>query len=137
MAEFSDYYEDAIIDHMLSGGIFTPPANIYLALFTAVTGLEANNPTSEVSGTDYARVEVTLDTASGGATANALDVTFPVAGAGGWGSVTHVAIVDHATNTTWGTNVNVLMWTELDAPKTIDAGDTAQFNDGDLDITID
>lgn len=49
MANLSDYMENKIIDHMLRNQAYTPPATVYVALFTAVTGLEANNPTSEVT----------------------------------------------------------------------------------------
>mgnify|MGYP001573485016 FL=1 len=136
MSEFSDYYENTIINHLLRNQAFTPPAAVYVALFTAVTGLEANNPTAEVLGGAYARQAVTLSAASGGATSNSADVTFPEATAS-WGTVSHVAIVDHATNITWGTNVNVLMWSALDVSKVVDSGDTFKINIGDLDITVD
>jgi hypothetical protein len=126
MAEFSDYLENIIINHVLRNQAFTPPTTVYVALFTAVTGLESNNPTGEVSGDTYARVAVTLSAASGGATSNSGAVTFPAATAS-WGHVTHVALVDHETNTNWGTDVNVLMWSEVDTHKDIDAGDTANF----------
>lgn len=136
MSEFSDYYEDKIIDHMLRNQAFTVPTAIYLALFTAVTGLETNSPSAEVSGNAYARQAVTLSASSGGASSNTGNIAFPTATPGAWGLVSHVALVDHATNTTWGTNVNVLMWTALDASKQIDAGDMFQINTGDLDITV-
>lgn len=137
MSEFSDYYENKIIDHMLRNQSFTVPTAVYLALFTAVTGLESNSPSAEVSGTNYARQAVTLDAASGGASANSSNITFPTAGSGGWGTVSHVALVDHVSNSTWGTNVNVLMWTALDTSKAIDENDIFQINTGDLDITVD
>jgi hypothetical protein len=136
MSEFSDYYENKIIDHMLKATAFTPPATIYLALFTAVTGLEANNPTLEVSGNAYARQTVTLGAISGGTASNSADIVFPVATPGAWGLVSHVAIVDHVSNTTWGTNVNVLMWSALDANKQIDAGDQFKVIAGDLDVAV-
>ena len=136
MSEFSDYYESKIIDHMLRGIAFTPPATIYVALFTAETGLEANNPTGEVSGNAYVRQVITLDPAVGGASDNNGDITFPVATPGAWGLITHVALVDHQTNITWGTNVNVLMWSLLDLQKQIDANDQFKFADGAVDVTV-
>jgi len=136
MSEFSDYYENKIIDHLLRNQAFTPPTTVYVALFTAITGLEANNPTAEVSGGSYARQPVTLTAASGGTSSNSGNITFPQATAN-WGVVSHVALVDHLSNTSWGTNVNVLMWSALDASKQIDSGDTFQINDGDLDVTVD
>lgn len=138
MSEFSGYYQDMIINHMLRNQAFTVPTTVYLALFTAVTGLEADSPSAEVSGNAYARQAVTLSAASAGAgtSSNTGNITFPAATPGAWGLVSHVALVDHATNVTWGTNVHVLMYTQLDASKQIDASDVFQINTGDLDITV-
>lgn len=136
MAHFSDYFENQIIDHMLRAQSFTPPATIYVALFTAVTGLEANSPTAEVSGGAYARQTIALTAASGGASDNNADITFPEATAD-WGTLTHLAIVDHATNSNWGTDVNVLMWAPLTASKTVNTGDTFKFPTGDVDASVD
>ena len=126
MAEFSDYYENKIIDHMLRAVAFTPPATIYVALFTAVTGLEANDSTSwvEVSGGAYARQSFTLTAASAGASENSAEIIFPTATAN-WGTVSHVAIMDAATAG------NVLMWSPLNASKTVNNGDTFKINAGD------
>jgi len=124
MAEFSDWMENAIINLMRSTN-FTGVA-AYVALFTAVTGLEENNPTAEVSGGAYARQLAGLGAPSDGVASNANDITFPTATAD-WGIVTHVALVDHATNTTWGTNVNVLMWSPADVEKTIGIDDIYQI----------
>jgi hypothetical protein len=135
MADFSDYYENMIIEHMLRNQSFTPPTTIYLALFTAATGLEANSGvTGEVTGTGYARKSVTLNTASGGVATNSATVDFGTAGSA-WGTVTHVAIVDHETNTTWGTNVNVLLWKAISS-KVVDSGDPVRVNAGALSLTV-
>lgn len=135
MAEFSVYMSNLIINHMLRAQAYTP-GTVYVALFTAATGLEANNPTSEVSGGSYARQVAGLTAASGGTSSNGADITFPTATAD-WGTVSHVALVDHATNTNWGTNVNVLMWSPLDSAKTVSAGDTFKINAGNLDVEVD
>ena len=135
MAHFSDHYENKIIDHMLRNQAFTPPSTIYLALFTADTGLEADNPTAEVSGGAYARQAFTLTAASGGASENGADIEFPEA-TGNWGTITHVAIVDHLSNSNWGTDVHVLMWGPLAASKVINTGDTLRINAGDLDVSV-
>lgn len=55
MSDLSDFFENKIGDHMLRNQAYTPPATVYVALFTAATGLEANNPTAEVAGGSYAR----------------------------------------------------------------------------------
>ena len=83
----------------------------------------------------YARQAAGLSAAAGGASSNGADVTFPTATAG-WGTVTHVALVDHAANVNWGTDVHVLMWSILDASKAVDNGDTFKINAGDLDVTV-
>ena len=136
MAAFSDYFESKIIDKLLRNQAYTPPTTIYLALFTAVTGLETDNPSAEVSGDTYARQACALDAASGGVSANTSEIAFPQAGAS-WGTITYFALVDHETNVTWGTNVHVLMYGALTVSKAIGAGDTLKVAAGDLDITID
>jgi hypothetical protein len=135
MSEFSEYYENKIGDHMLRNQSFTVPTTIYVALFTAVTGLESDAPTLEVSGGSYARQTCTLSAFSGGASSNNANIEFPQA-TGDWGIVSHAALVDHVSNVTWGTNVHVLMWSALDASKTISTGDIFRINSGDLAVTI-
>lgn len=129
MAEFSDYFEDAIID-LMRAVAFTEVA-VYVALFTAVTGLEADTgwAGTEVSGGGYARELAGLSAASGGVSANAADITFTTATAS-WGTVSHVALMDAITVG------HVLMWSALDASKVVDDGDTFKINAGDLDVTV-
>jgi len=128
MAEFSDYLEDKIIDHMLRNQAHTPPSTLYLALYTAAPS-DAGGGT-EVSGGSYARQTVTLSAASGGASSNSADITFPQATAD-WGTIGWCALFDAVSGG------NMLMWTALDASKDINNGDTLKFNAGDLDITVD
>ena len=128
MAEFSNYFEDKIIDHMLRNQSYTPPSTVYLALFITPT-TDAGGGT-EVSGGSYARQAVTLSAASGGASENSADITFPQATAD-WGTITHVALMDALTGG------NMLMHTALDASKTVNNGDTFKINAGDLDVTVD
>jgi len=135
MSEFSDFLENTIIDHILRNQSYTPAATVYVALFTADTGLESDSPTAEVSGGSYARQAAGLSAASGGASSNAGEISFPQA-TGDWGTVTHVALVDHQTNSNWGTDVHVLMWSPLDASKTVNSGDTFKISAGDLDVTV-
>jgi len=128
MAEFSDYLENWIIDHILRAVAFTPPATIYLALYT-VAPTDAGGGT-EVSGGAYARQSFTLTAASAGASSNSADITFPQATAD-WGTVVAVGILDALTAG------NLLMWSLLDASKTVASGDTFKINVNDLDILID
>ena len=113
---------------MLRNQAFTPPSTLYLALYT-------DDPTdadtgTEVSGGGYARQSFTLTAASGGASSNSADITFPQATAD-WGTITHVGIRDAATGG------NLLMHSALDASKTVNNGDTFKINAGDLDVTVD
>ena len=135
MAVLSNYYLNMVIDHMLRGAEFTPPATVYVALFSADTGLQTNNPTAELSGGGYTRETLALDAASGGESANTSLIEFPEA-TGDWLEVTHAAMVDHETNDTWGTNVNVLMWKILTVAKTALTGDNLKINAGDFAITL-
>jgi len=130
MAELSDYMENAIINQMRN--VAGVQASAYVALFTAVTGLEADSGWSgtEVSGGSYARQLAGLSAASGGLSSNAADITFPQASAN-WGVITHCALMDAVSGG------HVLMWTQLDASKTINNGDTFKFNAGDLDVALD
>ena len=127
MAEFTDFMENKIIDHMLRNQAYTPPATVYVALFTTATTDAAGG--TEVSGGSYARQAVTLSAAAGGASENSADITFPQATAD-WGTITHVALMDALTGG------NMLMHTALDASKTVNNGDTFKINAGDLDVTV-
>jgi len=135
MANLSDKMENDIIQHFLRNTTKTPATAIYAALFTASTGLESNAPTAEVAGTAYTREAVTLTEATAGTSENTADVEFPEA-TDDWGTVTHGALVDHVSNTTWGTNVNVLLWGTLTTSKAIGTGDTFRFATGAIDVTL-
>ena len=137
MAEFSEYMEKCVIDLMRNVAFTEVPA--YVALFTAATGtLESDSPDSEVAfAFDYARQLAGLDDpTTTGESENAGDITFPAANGGAWGTITHIALVDHPTNTVYGTDVHVLMWSPLDASKTIADGDTFVISAGDLVVTV-
>jgi hypothetical protein len=137
MSASSDYLEIKLLDHVLGNTTFTQPTNIYVALFTTSTGLEANNPTGEVStsGTGYVRRIASFAGAASGACASDTTLTFPVATAS-YGTVTHIAIVDHLTNTTWGSNVNVLFYGALTTSKLIDTSDQFVISSGNLTVTL-
>lgn len=132
MSAASDYLEDKLLDHVLTATSYTAPSTRYLALFTAVTGLEANSPSAEISasGTAYARQTVTFAAASSGTSATNATVTFPAA-TDNWGTVTHVAVMDAATSG------NVLFYGAVTTSKTIETGDTFQVSSGNLTISLD
>jgi len=144
MAAMTDFLENKIIDWLLRGQAYTPPATAYIGLLTAAPSDSAAG--TEVTGGSYARVAVTSnatnwnstdgdnDAASSGAdgtTENDVVVTFPAPSAN-WGSVTHFGIYDAATSG------NLLIYAALTTAKTINNGDPApSFAVGALSFQID
>ena len=141
MSAASDYLENKLLDHVLkfgngsvtvgSGAGYAPPATVYVALFTANTGLETNSPSAEVTtvSTAYARQAITFATASGGSSASNATVTFPAATAN-YGTVSHVALMDASTAG------NVLFHGAVTTSKLIETGDTFQISSGNLTISL-
>jgi len=131
MAELSTYMEDRIVNFMRNVAI-TGQAAAYVALFTgsaSLVGLEAGTLTGEVSGGSYARQLAGLSASADGVSANAADITFPTATAD-WGIITYCALMDAVTAG------NVLMYSALDATKTIASGDTFKINATQLAVSV-
>lgn len=122
----SNYAESKLLDHVLGKTSYTKPTT-YVALFTAAPG-EAGGGT-EVSGGSYARQALTTNAASSGVADNDATITFPTA-TGSWGTITHVGIFDASSGG------NLLMYTALDASKTVASGDRLSFAAGDLDFSL-
>src|SRR6185312_10897707 len=99
MTGFSDYFAQAVLADLV-GKTAMPalPANVYVALFTAV-GTDAGTGFTEVSGGSYARVQTsaaTWNAASGSAPStisNASAITFAQASAS-WGTVIAFGLYD-------------------------------------------
>lgn len=145
MAAMSDYLENKIVDWLVRGQAFTPPATVYVALFTAAPSDTGGG--TEVTGGSYARVSVssalanwagtqsagstTTSSGTGGTTSNNGAVTFPSPTAN-WGVVTHVGIFDASSAG------NLLFWGALTTSKTVNNGDAApSFAAGALQLQID
>lgn len=144
MAALSDYLENHIIDWLLRGQVFSPPATVYVGLLTAAP-TDAGGGT-EVTGGSYARVGVTsgltawagtqaagsttASTGTGGTTSNNSAINFPTPTAG-WGTVTHFGVYDAATNG------NLLFYAALTVAKTVNTSDTVSFAAGALTLQID
>ena len=127
MAEFTDFMENKIIDHMLRAQAYTVATQVWVGLYTTTTN-DAGEGT-EVTGGAYTRKLAGLNAATGGASSNAADITFPTATAS-WGTITHVALLDAESAG------NMLMHSPLDATKAVGSGDTFKINAGDLDVTV-
>lgn len=128
MAEFSNYLENKLLDHVLRNVSYTSPTTVYVGLFTT-DPTDAGTGT-EVSGGSYARQILSVTTASGGIVTSSSDITFPQATAN-WGTVSHIGILDALTSG------NLLMHTALTTSKTIEADDILKISSGNLTVTLD
>lgn len=132
MAGFSQFLQQSLLDHVLKTTPYSVPANIYVALYTAAPSDIGGG--TEVTGGSYARKLHNTWNAGTAASPSVADnngaVTFDTATAD-WGTVTHFALFDAIVAG------NFLGWDPLTASKDIDNGDTAEFADGELDVTLD
>lgn len=124
----SDYYENKIIDHMFRAQAFTPPATIYVALFTVAPSDSGGG--TEVSGGGYTRKSVTFSAASGGSTSNSADIDFGVATAD-WGTIVAVGLFDASTGG------NLLAYGNLTQSKTVNNGDGFKILATKLTLSLD
>lgn len=128
MAEFSNYLENKILDHVLRNVSYTSPTTVYVGLFTS-DPTDAGTGT-EVSGGSYARQSLSVTTASDGIVTSSADVTFPQATAN-WGTISHIGLLDAVTSG------NLLMHTPLTTSKLIENGDILKISSGNLSVTLD
>lgn len=135
MGSLSDYVEKKLLDHILQTASWNQPTNLYVGLSTA-DPLDDASGIAEPSGNGYARVNHdSWDVAASRSTENSGTISFPEA-TGSWGTVTHFFICNHATNTTWGTDVELIAHGQLSASKAIGNGDNASFQDGAITVAF-
>lgn len=127
MAAFSDYLEAAMLDATLRNTSYTSPTTCYLALYTSNPG--DDNSGTECSGTNYARQSAAFSRTNATAS-NTSNITFPTAGSGGWGTLTHFGVLDAVSSG------NLLYHGALTASKAITEGDVFRVEAGQLDITL-
>lgn len=129
MAAKSYTHDNNVINFFLRANPtgLTSPATVYVGLFTVAP--TPGTAGTECSGVNYARVAVTFALPSNGVTQNSGVVTFPAAGAGGWGTVVAAGIFDSLAGGT------LLYFGNLTASKTIDELDVASFANATLSIT--
>jgi hypothetical protein len=128
MAEFTNYLENKILDHVLNNTSYTSPTTVYVGLFT--TAPTDTTSGTEVSGGSYARQVLSVSTASDGVVTSDADVTFPQATAS-WGTIVALGVHDALSSG------NLLMYTDLTTSKTIDEGDILKVSTGSLTVTLD
>jgi hypothetical protein len=128
MAEFTNYLEDKLLDHVLRNVSYTSPTTTFVGLFTAAP--TDTDPGTEVSGGSYARQVLSVTTASDGIVTSSADVNFPQATAS-WGTISALGIFDALTSG------NLLMYTSLTTSKTIDEGDILKVSTNNLTVSLD
>ena len=125
---FSNYAENAILDHVFKGSAMTQPANLYVSLHSADPG---ETGTNELTGGGYARLlHNTWNAAASGVKTNDGVVTFAVA-TGNWVEATYLGVWDAISGG------NLLGSGALTTPKTILDEDIGEFADTVLQITLD
>lgn len=127
MTALSNFLEGALVAHIFGGATYTPPAGIYVALFTDDPA-EGGTGT-EVSGNAYVRKQFTFTTLNSTAS-NASTVEWPAATGAGWGTITHVALYDAVSGG------NLLFYGALTTPRTVSTGDIFRIVSGELEITF-
>lgn len=127
MSSFSDYLENALLNHVYRNTALSAPASVYLALYT-VTPTDAAGGT-EVTGGGYARKAVTFGAPSAGVILNTAALTYTATGAN-YGTIVAVGYFDALSGG------NMLAWDGI-ASALINDGDSITFNIGDLSISLD
>lgn len=126
MSSFSDYLENAVLNHVFRNSTLTSPTTVYLALYTA-TPSDAGGGT-QVSGGGYSRQAITFSAPSGGSISNSSSISFTATGAA-YGTVVAIGIFDAATAG------NLLAWAPITSA-TVNDGDTISFGIGDLYMSL-
>lgn len=130
MAALSNYLETALINHVLRNTAYTTPGtSIYVSLHTGSPG-EANDGANEVSGNNYARVQVSSWVApTDGVTSNTAAIEFPEA-SGSWGTISHIGIYDASTSG------NLLFHTAANSSVAITTADIYRIKANQLTVTF-
>lgn len=126
------YMANVIINKIFRNQTYSPPATVYLGLFTADPNdaYTAASPTgTEVSGGGYARTAIALDAAASRATANT-DVESFTASGGNYGTVVAIGLFEASSGG------EMMWWDGMEVDKTINDGDTLEFAAGAIDLAF-
>jgi hypothetical protein len=126
---FTNYLEDAVLDHVFGGNAYSAPSTLYVGLFTAAPSDTGGG--TEVSGGGYARQTATFTVSGTDPTeaTNSAAIDYPTATAD-LGTITHVGVFDALTSG------NLLAYAAVSTSKTINTGDVLRIPAGDLDIQL-
>jgi len=112
------YLDNNFLNVALRNTPFTPPATIYVALFTVAPGVGGGG--TEVAGGGYGRQLVTFTAPVNGQVSNTADILFPVASAT-WGTIVAFALMDTSSGG------NMLYFGNLSTPRLVLASDQVRF----------
>jgi hypothetical protein len=118
----SDYTEANLSNHLFRTDTWTKAPELYFALLTAAP--DDTGGGTEVTGGNYARVHLTASDTNFSVTDNVATNLVPIAfpsPINAWGVAAYIAIYDADIGG------NLLLWSELTAPKTIGATDPAPY----------
>lgn len=122
----STYLDNSFINAALRNTAFTPPATVYVALYTVAPGVGGGG--TEVSGGSYARQTVVFTAPVGGVSSNTADINFPIASAD-WGTIVAFALLDASSGG------NFLYFGNLSASRQVLTSDQVRFPTGQLICT--
>ncbi len=122
----TNYLETQLLNHVLRNTAYTPPATIYVGLFTASPSDTGGGV--EVSGGAYARQIATFSAPSPDSVSNTADITFPTATLD-WGSIVSFALFDAVTAG------NMLYYATLATARTVLTNDQFRFLTGSLVVS--
>lgn len=126
---FSTDLANKLLDHILKTTSFSVPTNIYIALYSSAP--TATGGGTELSGNGYARkVHDSWDVGAANVSENTGIVVFDAASGGDWLEAVAFGLFDAITGG------NFLAWGDLIVAKTVTEGDTAEFADGALDVSL-
>lgn len=127
MSQASNYLEAALYNHVLRAINYTPPVNVYMALFGTTASLallEAGTLTGEVAVGSYARQAVTFGAPAARAITNSAQIQYPVLSADYPNPVRFFAFMDASTAG------NVLSYGQFDSDLTFVTGNQPTFAAG-------
>lgn len=139
MSAFSDYSENAILNHLLRGTAMAVPSKVYVALFTADPTEAGTGPeVTTAAWPSYARQDAAQGgtnasawtTPANGVCSNAKVISFPAFDGASPIVITHLALFDAQTGG------NMLLSKSLTLNKTIESTDVFSFAVGKIQTTV-
>ncbi len=142
MSSLSNYFEEALLNHIFRNTTWSRPATIYVALFTtSPSDDDSGVEVTTAGGTLYARQGIATGAGSawdapivegggGYVCRNTADVVFPIAGAN-WGTIAAVGLYDGNTGSD-----NLLHWSLLTPNVVINTNDQFKILAGNLSAIL-